>query len=788
LFNIYCLLLTSYCLPLCSLVLILSLAPCSSAEDDALPGYYHHYQGIHYYEKDKLGEAVKEFEKALSLSPNSYVLYLHLALACLGLGELDRAATELNKAIELNPNSAEAYSALGEVYLRRDKPEESIAQLTHALKLNNRYADAHNNLGNAYWRLGWHEQAISEYKEAVEINPNMSTAHINLGIAYKETYRLEESLRVLKTALELNTRSPEAYHCMADAYFLQEKWEEAVTYYKKALLFYPTEASKARARAYGYLGLAYYKGGMRDRALSGFKEVAELSPTKPLIYLPKEALPRPPVLQDKLMETRGFALALSSQGKAKEASSIWKAVVEEYLELRASGVLGLDESIFKEAINSIRRSVGETESAEHHLRMGKAYLKKNNYEEAAKEFRKALREDPTYLESRLGLARTLFFQGEWESSTKELKKVLFLSPGHPRARLLMGNLFLSKGMMDEAGTIYGELLSASGGGEGFVEAHNNLGIVYTYQGRLEEAVREYSLAAKSAPTVARVHVNLGRAYFRKSLFEAAAQEFKKALELDPSASGGPGAYEGLGLVFMAQGKWEEARSSLEKALAVMGVGLSEEKFLRKAEVRSALAQLYSQLGKGDMAIHQWLETAELRLKEIQRLDELGLACFDKGDLQQAFFYWQKSLALEPSLAVAYERLGQLYTRKEMLEEALLVYRNAAGLYRKTDKKAQMYFQLGNLRHDRGELEEAISEYRRAVEMEPEMALAYTRLGRMYSKKGFFEKAEKEHKKALELDPKLAEVHKNLGLCYDKQGLSGQAAKEFKKYRESTSKE
>src|SRR3990167_6013907 len=91
---------------------------------------------------------------------------------------------------------------------------------------------------------------------------------------------------------------------------------------------------------------------MRDRALSGFKEVAELSPTKPLIYLPKEALPRPPVLQDKLMETRGFALALSSQGKAKEASSIWKAVVEEYLELRASGVLGLDESIFKEAINS----------------------------------------------------------------------------------------------------------------------------------------------------------------------------------------------------------------------------------------------------------------------------------------------------------------------------------------------------------------------------------------------------------------------------------------------------
>ncbi|HHT9153167.1 MAG TPA: tetratricopeptide repeat protein [Candidatus Hypogeohydataceae bacterium YC40] len=349
-------------------------------------------------------------------------------------------------------------------------------------------------------------------------------------------------------------------------------------------------------------------------------------------------------------------------------------------------------------------------------------------------------------------------------------------------------------MLKEAEVTYKEILSAPGGWSKSVELHNNLGIVYTYQGRLDEAIKEYTLAAKLATenpskvqhaSPAKIHVNLGRVYYRKSLLDAATQEFNKALELDPQQSG---AHEGLGRVLMARGKPEEARASLEKALTSTGMGLPEGRFLKRAEIRSVLAKLNAQLGKGDIAIYQWLEVVELKLKEIERLDDLGLSCFDKGDLQQAFFYWQKSLSLEPSIAVAYEHLGRLYTSKEMLNEALLVYRNAAGFYREPGKKAQMYLQLGNLHYDRWELEEAINDYLRAIEIEPGLALAYTRLGRVYSKKGLLEKAEREHKKALELDPKLAEAHRNLGVCYDKQAQPGPASKEFKKYLELTQKE
>ncbi|HHT9120248.1 MAG TPA: tetratricopeptide repeat protein, partial [Candidatus Hypogeohydataceae bacterium YC41] len=652
-----------------SFIILLFLASCSTPNETASPDNYNHYQGINYFEKDRLAEAVKEFEKALKLSPNSYELHLHLALAYMGIEELDKATSELNKAIELNPNSPEAYSALGEVYLERGKPEESIAYLTKALKLNNRYADAHNNLGNAYWKLGMYEQAISEYQETIEINPNMATAYINLGIAYKELDRPEESLHVLKTALELSPRSPEAFHNMADVYFKQGKWEEAVNNYKRALIYYPTEAAKPKAMAYGYLGLAYYKGGMRNKALSGFKEVAELSPTQPSILLQQKTLSASsgPLTQDKLVETCKFARALSSQAKVREASSLWKGVVEEYLELRVSGALGLDESIFKEALNSIKLSPTEIESTEHHLRMGKAYLKKGNLNEALKEFKKALREDPISMEARLGLARTLFYRGEWESSQTEVKKLLFLFPGNHRTELLLGNLFLAKGMLKEAEVTYKQILSAPGGWSKSVELHNNLGIVYTCQGRLDEAIKEYTLAAKLArenpskvqhASPAKIHVNLGRVYYRKSLLDAATQEFNKALELDPQQSG---AHEGLGRVLMARGKPEEARASLEKALTSTGMGLPEGRFLKRAEIRLVLAKLNAQLGKGDIAIYQWLEVVELRLKEIERLDDLGLSCFDKGDLQQAFFYWQKSLSLEPSIAVAYEHLGRLYT-------------------------------------------------------------------------------------------------------------------------------
>ena len=86
------------------------------------------------------------------------------------------------------------------------------------------------------------------------------------------------------------------------------------------------------------------------------------------------------------------------------------------------------------------------------------------------------------------------------------------------------------------------------------------------------------------------------------------------------------------------------------------------------------------------------------------------------------------------------------------------------------------------------LEGAISEYGKAVKLDPKLARAHTGLGLAYDKKGMLKRAIHHHKKALEIDPNLAEAHKNLGLCYHRQGLSKEAKKEFAIYNNITLKE
>ena len=100
----------------------------------------------------------------------------------------------------------------------------------------------------------------------------------------------------------------------------------------------------------------------------------------------------------------------------------------------------------------------------------------------------------------------------------------------------------------------------------------------------------------------------------------------------------------------------------------------------------------------------------------------------------------------------------------------------------------MHYNVADIMLEEDLLEGAISEYGKAVKLDPKLARAHTGLGLAYDKKGMLKRAIHHHKKALEIDPNLAEAHKNLGLCYHRQGLSKEAKKEFAIYNNITLKE
>ncbi|MCY3721917.1 MAG: tetratricopeptide repeat protein [Candidatus Poribacteria bacterium] len=94
--------------------------------------------------------------------------------------------------------------------------------------------------------------------------------------------------------------------------------------------------------------------------------------------------------------------------------------------------------------------------------------------------------------------------------------------------------------------------------------------------------------------------------------------------------------------------------------------------------------------------------------------------------------------------------------------------------------AEAYYQSATTYHDLGEFERAISEYRKAIALNPNSPIIFNRLGVAYSELKQYDAALDAYKSALALSPMTAEPHYNIGLVYLKKGDLPHALKAFKR--------
>lgn len=92
---------------------------------------------------------------------------------------------------------------------------------------------------------------------------------------------------------------------------------------------------------------------------------------------------------------------------------------------------------------------------------------------------------------------------------------------------------------------------------------------------------------------------------------------------------------------------------------------------------------------------------------------------------------------------------------------------------------ELYLRANELDEAAGTLDEAEALYRRAVEIDPYLAIAYTNLGNICFRRNDEEQAEALYRKALEMDESQPEAQYNLGYLMLENGRSGEAVDYFK---------
>ncbi|NJD01545.1 MAG: tetratricopeptide repeat protein [Ruminiclostridium sp.] len=183
--------------------------------------------------------------------------------------------------------------------------------------------------------------------------------------------------------------------------------------------------------------------------------------------------------------------------------------------------------------------------------------------------------------------------------------------------------------------------------------------------------------------------------------------YRHMLSLAPQSSP---LHNNLGLVLVERGKFDEAISHYEKA---------DQLVPNHAQTYYNIAIALYNLGKPDEAINKLKETLNTRTTEIEVYPAanymLGYILSKKGKYDEAVFYFNQAILLEPNYAEAYYYLGMVLACQSKMDEAIEKFRKTLQI-QPLNANAHKY--LGLALAAQGVFDEAIEEYRKAVRINP----------------------------------------------------------------------
>jgi len=91
-----------------------------------------------------------------------------------------------------------------------------------------------------------------------------------------------------------------------------------------------------------------------------------------------------------------------------------------------------------------------------------------------------------------------------------------------------------------------------------------------------------------------------------------------------------------------------------------------------------------------------------------------------------------------------------------------------------------YNNLGSIYFKKGDYQNAVKSYNKALELFPSFSLCYRNLGLVYEKTGKDDEAVKAYKQAISFSPDYAVAHFYLGKLYHRLNKRAEASKELKK--------
>ncbi len=321
------------------------------------------------------------------------------------------------------------------------------------------------------------------------------------------------------------------------------------------------------------------------------------------------------------------------------------------------------------------------------------------------------------------MSRARLLQGDLEGAVDWCCRALELDPEKPAIHWLLMKIHSIRGDIDAAIAVGKEALPKMVETSDEARTRLKLATLSLYKPDFDDAEEQLQIAMKLEPNNAELWSLLGRCLSRQHKTEESLKAFQRAAEIDP----------------------DDPNNLYNIADACLGLGQPDKAvnpLLRAVQL------------KHDFSLaHYDLSLAYLMMKKYQESEMAARAAL-RDDPEMGFQWSNLGMG-------ATENLGLALMNQGRMDEAEACFRQNLQLFAKT------YFNLGLTLFRSKRYGEALKNFQRALEIEPEDPEYHNLLGQTYDELGQPDEAERLLYRAIEINPKYAMGYYDLGVILAK---------------------
>lgn len=374
-------------------------------------------------------------------------------------------------------------------------------------------------------------------------------------------------------------------------------------------------------------------------------------------------------------------------------------------------------------------------------------------------FKNALEKDENYLDARYQLARAYAKLGKLDQAEKEFLKVLKQNPSRDEILPELAAVYNSSKKQDEAFKL-GEqyLVKHPGSADGF----EIMGVASAVSRKFEDAERYLLQALAAEPARVKTKLELASVYLAEGKEQKGKALLEDLVKSDPKNANS----------FYMLAALEKSSGNSDKALGIYRQILVNNPSEIVAAYKIGMIQIENKdlenaVKSADDMIKNFPKRAEgYRLK--------GLVNFHRKNYTDAMSNLLNANKIAPTIE-GYHFLGLCYYNRGELESALSQFRR---ILDNVPDSRQARLMTATILLTQKRLDDAIGEIQKVLQKDDNDAIAHNLLGNAYMAKGMFGEGMREYNRATKIDPKIVDAYLKKGYYYFSRGKNTEGESEL----------